>query len=85
MTKSFRYDLNQIPYDTAEVMNRFKELYLVDRVPKKLRTEVPNIIQEAVTNTIPKKKNSRRQSDCLRRPRKEQKQKARTKGKNIPN
>ena len=67
MTKSFRYDLNQIPYDTAEVMNRFKELYLVDRVPKKLRTEVPNIIQEAVTKTIPKKKNSRRQSDCLRR------------------
>ena len=85
MTKSFRYDLNQIPYDTAEVMNRFKELYLVDRVPKKLRTEVPNIIQEAVTNTIPKKKNSRRQSDCLRRPRKEQKHKPSTKWKNIPN
>ena len=30
-TRPFRYDLNQIPYDyTVEVMNRFKELDLVD-------------------------------------------------------
>ena len=30
-TRSFRYDLNQIPYDyTVEVMNRFKGLDLVD-------------------------------------------------------
>ena len=65
MTKAFRYGLNQIPYDT-EVMNRFKELYLVDRVPKKLRTGFQNV-QEAVTKTSPKKKNSRRQSDSLRR------------------
>ena len=34
-TRSFRYDLNQIPYDYAvEVTNRFKGLDLVDRVPK---------------------------------------------------
>ena len=39
-----------------EVTNRFKGLNLVDRVPKELWTEVHNIIQEAVTNTIPKKK-----------------------------
>ena len=33
-TRPFRYDLNQIPYDyTVEVMNRFKGLGLVDRVP----------------------------------------------------
>ena len=33
--RPFRYDLNQIPYDyTMEVMNRFKGLDLVDRVPK---------------------------------------------------
>ena len=32
-TRPFRYDLNQIPYDyTMEVMNRFKELDLVDSV-----------------------------------------------------
>ena len=44
MTKSCRYDLNKIPYDyTKEVMNRFKELYLVDRVPKGLWMKVHNI------------------------------------------
>ena len=33
--RSFRYDLNQIPYDyTVEVMNRFKGLFLIDRVLK---------------------------------------------------
>ena len=56
-TRPFRYDLNQIPYDyTVEVMNRFKRLNLVDRVPEELWTDVCNIIQEAVTKTIPKKK-----------------------------
>ena len=34
-TQSFRYDLNQIPYDyTVEVTNRFKGLELKDRVPE---------------------------------------------------
>ena len=33
VTRPFRYDLNQIPYDcTVEVRNRFKGLYLI-RVP----------------------------------------------------
>ena len=32
-TRTFRYDLNQIPYDyTVEVRNRFKELDLIDRM-----------------------------------------------------
>src|SRR5574340_84221 len=36
-TRPFKYDLNQIPYDyTVEVMNRFKGLDLIDRVPKEL-------------------------------------------------
>ena len=36
-TRLFRYDLNKIPYDyTVEVMNRFKGLDLVDRVPEEL-------------------------------------------------
>ena len=56
-TRPFRYDLNQIPYDyTVEVANRFKELDLIDRVPDELWTEVCDIVQEAVTKTIPKKK-----------------------------
>ena len=56
-TRPFRYDLNQIPYDyTVEVRNRFKVLDLTDRVPEELWMEVHNIVQEAVTKTIPKKK-----------------------------
>ena len=36
-TRSFRYDLSQIPYDyTGEVTNRFKGLDLIDRVPDEL-------------------------------------------------
>ena len=56
-TRSFRYDLNQIPYDyTVEVTNKFKGLDLVDRVPEELRTEICNIVQETVFKIIPKKK-----------------------------
>ena len=36
--------------------NKFKELYLLDSVPEELWMEDHNIIQEAVTKTIPKKK-----------------------------
>ena len=55
-TRLFRYDLNQIPYDyTVGVTNRFKGLYLINRVPEKLWTEVHDIVQEAVIKTIPKK------------------------------
>ena len=51
------YDLNQIPYDyTVEVTNIFKGFNLVDRVPEELWMEVHNIVQEAVTKTIPNKK-----------------------------
>ena len=54
--KSFRYDLNQIPYDhTVEVTNRFKGLDLIDRVPEELWMEVHNIVQDAVIKTSPKK------------------------------
>ena len=67
-TRPFRYDLNQIPYDyTVEVTNRSKGLDLVDRVSEELRTEVPNIVQEAVTKPLPKKRNARRQGCCLMR------------------
>ena len=39
-----------------EVINRFKGKDLVDKVPEELWMEVCNIVQEAVTKTIPKKK-----------------------------
>ena len=44
-TKPFKYDLNQTPYNyTVEVMNRFKGLDLIDRVPEELWTEVCIIV-----------------------------------------
>ena len=59
-TRPFMYDLNQIPFDyTVEVINRFKGLDLVDRVPEELWTEVCDIVQEAVIKTSPKKKKCR--------------------------
>ena len=53
-TRPFRYDLNQIPYDyIVEVRNRFKGLYLTDKVPDELWTEVHDIVQETGIKTIP--------------------------------
>ena len=43
-------------YFTVEVTNRFKGLYLIDRVPEELWTEVHDIVQEAMIKTILKKK-----------------------------
>ena len=56
-TRTFRYDLNQIPYDyTVEVTNRFKGLDLIDRMPEEIWMEVSDIVQEAGIKTIPKGK-----------------------------
>ena len=55
--RTFRYDLNQIPYDyTVEVTNRFKGLELIDTVTEELWTEVPNTVQQAMIKTISEKK-----------------------------
>ena len=68
-TRPFKYDLNQIPYDyTVEVRNRLKELDLIDRLLDELWTEVPDTVQETGINTIPKKRNTKKQNGCLRRP-----------------
>ena len=57
ITRPFRYDLNQIPYDyTVEVRSRFKGLDLIDRVPDELWTEVHEVVQEIGIKTILKKK-----------------------------
>ena len=68
-TRPFRYDLNQIPYDyTVEVRNRFRGLDLIDRVPDELWMEVHDIVQETGSKTSPRKRNAKKQNDCLRRP-----------------
>ena len=52
-TRTFRYDLNQIPYDyPVEVRNIFKGLDLIDRVPDELWNEVHDIVQETGIKTI---------------------------------
>ena len=56
-TRPFSYDLNKIPSNyTVEVINRFKGLDLIDRVPEELWIEVHDIVHEAGIKTIPKKK-----------------------------
>ena len=56
-TRPFRYDLNQIPYDsTVEVRNRFKGLDLIDREPDELWNEVRDSVQETGIKTIPMEK-----------------------------
>jgi len=65
----FRYDLNQIPYDyTVEVINRFKGLDLIDRVPDELWTEVRDILQKKGSRPSPRKRNAKKQNGCLRKP-----------------
>ena len=55
-TRPFRYNLYQIPYDyTVEGTNRFKGLYLIDRVPEELWMEFHNTVHQAVIKTIPKR------------------------------
>ena len=60
-TRSFRYDLNQIPYEYAvEVTNSFKGLDLIGRVSEELWAEVCDTVQEAGIKTIPKKSKCKR-------------------------
>ena len=52
--RPFRFNLNQIPYDyTVEVRNRFKGLYLIDRVPDDLWNEFHDIVQETGIKIVP--------------------------------
>ena len=89
-TRPFRYDLNQIPYDcTVEVTNRFKGLDLIDRVSEGIWAEVHNILQEAVTKTILKKKKCNKAKwlpeEVLQITEKRRKAKGKGERKDIPN
>ena len=88
-TRPFMWDLNHIPYDyTVEVRNRFNGLDLIDRMPDELWTEVRFIAQDTEIKTIPRKRNAKKQNDCLRRPynscEKKGSEKQRRKGKIYP-
>ena len=73
----------------VDVRNRFKGLDLIDREPEELWTEVPDIVQEAGIKTIPKEKKCKKakwlSEEALQQLRKEEKQTAKEKGKDIPN
>ena len=67
-TRPFRYDLHQIPYHyTVEMTNRSKGLDLI-RVPEELWMEVHNTVQRQGSRPSQRKRNSKRQNGCLRRP-----------------
>ena len=54
ITRPFRYDQNEIPYDyTVEVRNRFKGLDLIDRMFEEIWMEVCDVVQEKRIKTIP--------------------------------
>ena len=63
-TRPFRYDLNQIPYNyIMEVRNRFKGLDLIE-----LWVKVCDIVQKVVIRLSLRKRNTKRQNGCLKRP-----------------
>ena len=89
VSRPFRYDLNQIPYDyTVEVRNRFKGLDLTDREPDELWTEVHDIVQETGIKTIPMEKKCTKakwlSEEALQIAVNEEKLKATEKRKDIP-
>ena len=68
-SRSFRYDLNKIPYDaTVEMRNRFKGLDMIDRVPDELWMEICDIYRRQGSRPSPRKINAKKQNGCPRRP-----------------
>ena len=68
-TTPFRYDLNQIPYDYAvEVRNRFKGLDLIDKCLMNYGLRFVTLYRRQGSRPFPRKRNAKRQNDCLMRP-----------------
>ena len=67
---SFRYDLNQIPYDyTVEVRNRFKGLDLIDRqCLMNYGMRFMTLYRGQGSRPSPWKRNAKKQNGCLGRP-----------------
>ena len=56
-TRSFRYDQKKFPYNyIVKMINTFKGLDLIDRVPEEQWMEVHDIVQEVVIKSPKKKK-----------------------------
>ena len=66
-TRSFRYDLIQIPYDyTVEVTNRFKGSDLIECL-KNYGQRFMTLYRRQLSRPYPRKRNAKRQNGCLRR------------------
>ena len=67
-TMSFRYDLNQIPYDyTVEVRNRFKGLDLKTECLMNYGKRFMTLYRRQESRPSPRKKHAKKQNYCLRR------------------
>ena len=67
-TRTFRYDLNQIPYDyIVEVRNRFKGLDLIDCLMN-YGWKFVTLYRRQGSRPSPRKRNAKKQNGCLRRP-----------------
>ena len=67
ITRPFRYDLNQIPYDyTVEVRNRFKGLDLIGCL-KTCGRRFMTLYRRQGSRPSPRKRNAKKQNVCLRR------------------
>ena len=67
-TRSFRHDLNQIPYDyTVIVTNRFKGSDLIESL-KNYGWKFVTLYRRQGSRPSPRKRNAKRQNGCLRRP-----------------
>ena len=68
ITKPFRYDLNQIPYDyTVEVRNRFEGLDLIECLMNYEQRFV-TLYRRQGSRLYPWKRNAKKQNGCLGRP-----------------
>ena len=67
-TRSFRYDLNQIPYDyTVEVRNRFKGLDLIEYLMD-YGWRFVTLHRRQESRPSPSKRNTKKKNGCLRMP-----------------
>ena len=67
ITRPFRYDLNQIPYNyTVEVKNRFKGLDLTECLMNYGRRFV-TLYRRKGSRPSPRKRNAKKQNGCLRK------------------
>ena len=68
-TRSFRYDLNQIPYDyTVEVRNRFKGLDLIVDCLMNYGMRFVTLYRRQGSRPSPWKRNAKKQNGCVGRP-----------------